>query len=85
MSWCLTSDAQPILAVAIDHTVQIYARQRLKEIQNDQSWALCDEMKLDGKITAITWAEPGVLVTASGQTLVTYSKWLTMEDKVPGK
>jgi hypothetical protein len=111
MSWCLTSDAQHILAVAVDQTVHIYAQQRLQEADSDQHWVICDEMKLDrygrneiaelpippvvailnkihsffSNVTAVTWAEPGVLVTVSGQTITCYSKWLTVSDKVPGK
>ncbi|KAH8550546.1 RAVE protein 1 C terminal-domain-containing protein [Umbelopsis sp. PMI_123] len=81
LSWCRTSDSQALLAVAVGQKVQIYTRKRIKDIQDDKSWALCDEMKLDSNVTAIAWAEPGVLVAASGQTLTTYSKWLTMEDK----
>jgi hypothetical protein len=47
LSWCITSDSQALLAVAVGPTVQIYARKRIKDIQVDEGWALCDEMKLE--------------------------------------
>ncbi|CAO3662730.1 unnamed protein product [Umbelopsis ramanniana] len=81
LSWCITSDSQALLAVAVGPTVQIYARKRIKDIQVDEGWALCDEMKLESDVTAVAWADAGVLVAASGQTLRTFSKWLTIEDK----
>jgi hypothetical protein len=43
----MTSDSQALLAVAVGPAVQIYARKRIKDIQVDESWALCDEMKLE--------------------------------------
>lgn len=47
LSWCITSDSQALLAVAVGPTVHIYARKRIKDIQVDKGWALCDEMKLE--------------------------------------
>lgn len=83
LSWCLTSDAQPLLAVSVDNSIQIYTQKRLQSFDtHDQTWTMCDKMEFAEQVSDVIWADPGVLVVASGQGLRCYSKWLTPDDTV---
>ncbi|CAM0142758.1 unnamed protein product [Umbelopsis sp. WA50703] len=84
LSWCLTSDAQSLLAVTVDRMVQIYTQKRLQSFDtHDQTWTMCDKMEFAEPASDVIWADPGVLVVVSGQCLTCYSKWLTPDDTVP--
>lgn len=85
----MTSDSQALLAVAIGPTIQIYARKRIKDIQVDDGWALCDEMKLErytvSVFCAITSVNFGLLTSSSVMSLLLVGQMLVYLLLLPDK
>ncbi|ORZ24097.1 RAVE protein 1 C terminal-domain-containing protein [Absidia repens] len=86
IAWCVSSDAQFFLAVALQHKVSIYGQQRATDINGDADvWTLYTDVEIDTEqiISGVAWVNHGVLVVTAGNQVRCYQKWLTTVDDDP--